>query len=100
MIAFLRIPIFMGFLWLFSNSKFAQYIIGFFIDDEPREWIFTQIAELWSLSVVYFTKTADLSQLNRALRYIEENEEVRQVRIVHIFPENTPEPYNLMECVH
>jgi amino acid transporter len=100
MIAFMRIPIFMGMLWMVSKCQTAQILLSLCVSEEPQEWIKEQIAKLWSLSVVYFTKTSDLSQLNAALRYIEENEEARHVRIVHVYPENSPVPYHFMECVH
>jgi len=100
MVAFMRIPLFMSFLWIVSKSPKAQSVLACFVDEEPRQWIMEQISNLWSLSVIYFTKTSDLAQLNRALRYIEENEEARHVRIVHVYPEGSPMPYHLMECVH
>merc|ERR1712151_1176816 len=49
--------------------------------------------------VVYFTKRADLSQINMALQYIEDNEEARWVRVVHVYPNEAQIPTNLLEYV-
>jgi hypothetical protein len=100
MVAFIRIHIFMSFLWIASNSKAAQHILAVLIEDEPREWILEEISNLWSSGVVYFTKHSNLCQLNRALQYIEENEEARHVRVIHVYDPEASPPYHLMECCH
>lgn len=98
MLAYMRIPIYMSFLLMMNTSKAAQRAISFLVGDDPQQWIMDEIANLWTLSVVYFTKHANLSQLNRALQYIEENEEARHIRIVHVYKDEEPLPHHLMEC--
>jgi len=99
MIAFMRISIFMSFLSFVNTSTWAQAVLSLCVRDEPHQWIMEQIYNLWSLSVVYFAKSSNLSELNRALQYIEENEEARHVRIVHCHGDG-PVPYHLMEACH
>jgi len=99
MIAFMRIPIFVWFLTFVNTSTSAQAVLSLCVRDEPHEWIMEQIANLWGLSVVYFTKSSNLCQLNKALQYIEENEEARHVRIIHCHGDS-PVPYHLMESCH
>jgi len=67
--------------------------------DDPSQWTLEEITRLWGQSVVYFVKATNLSQLNRALLYIEENEEARSVKVVHVYDESEPTPQYLIECV-
>ena len=43
-------------------------------------WAFQKLKNLQDQGVVYFTKRASMSQINRALQYIEQNEEARWVK--------------------
>jgi len=99
-LAFTRISTYTTFLWVLSRSEIARNLISRVLKiPDPQEWILQEIARLWNQSVVYFVKHTNLSQLNRALQYIEENEEARCLRVVHVYGEEDPTPHYLIECV-
>jgi len=99
-IAYTRVSIYTTFLWVLSRSEYAQKLLILLVrTNDPNKFIQKQIAALWNQSVVYFVKHTNISQLNRALQYIEENEEARCVRVVHIHEEDDPTPHYLIECV-
>jgi len=99
-LAFTRISIYTTFLWALSRSETGKsFLSGVCHIADPQQWILEEIARLWNQSVVYFVKNTNLSQLNRALQYIENNEEARCVRLVHVHGEGDPTPHYLIECV-
>lgn len=102
-LAFTRVSTYTTFLWILSRSSFAKSLLSSFISakdkDDAQEWITEEIGRLWNQSVIYFVNHTNLSQLNRALQYIEENEEARCVRVVHVHAEEDPTPHYLIECV-
>jgi len=102
-LAFTRVSTYTTFLWILSRSETAKSLLSHFISikdkDEAQEWITEEIGRLWNQSVIYFVNHTNLSQLNRALQYIEDNEEARCVWVVHVYPEEDPTPHYLIECV-
>mmetsp|Transcript_55513 Transcript_55513/g.127647 ORF Transcript_55513/g.127647 Transcript_55513/m.127647 type:complete len:602 (+) Transcript_55513:439-2244(+) len=50
-------------------------------------------------SVVYFTKSANICRLNKALMYVRQNEDTDHVRVVHVFEDEKRIPKNLVSCV-
>eukprot|EP00929_Paragymnodinium_shiwhaense_P074558 TRINITY_DN38166_c0_g1_i1.p1 TRINITY_DN38166_c0_g1~~TRINITY_DN38166_c0_g1_i1.p1 ORF type:complete len:759 (-),score=86.16 TRINITY_DN38166_c0_g1_i1:155-2431(-) len=103
MVAFTRISIFTSFLWMLSNSCVATTCLSCICcinKEQAADWTLNELERLWNQGVVYFTKRADISQLNRAMQYIEQNEEARCVRLVHVYPPEEEEPYHLLECAH
>jgi hypothetical protein len=106
MIAFTRVTLYTTFLWILSRSETAKNLIAPILFkiwcievDDAHQWITEEIARIWNQSVVYFVNHTNLSQLNRALQYIEDNEEARCVRVVHVHAETDPTPHYLIECV-
>jgi hypothetical protein len=102
MMAFWRVSMYTTFLWILSRSAILQTIIGWVLHhDHVQDWILDQISRLWRQTVVYFVKHPDVAQINRALQYIEDNEEARCVRVVHVYDEErTPRtPYDFVHCV-
>mmetsp|Transcript_71831 Transcript_71831/g.191592 ORF Transcript_71831/g.191592 Transcript_71831/m.191592 type:complete len:699 (+) Transcript_71831:33-2129(+) len=57
------------------------------------------LAERQSQGVAFFTKSADLSQLNKAILYILGNEEAKWIRVVHCCDGDSKIVPNLMEFV-
>jgi amino acid transporter len=99
-LAFARTSIYTTLLWVVSRSEIASKFMARVLRiSEPQQWMMEEMARLWNQSVVYFVKNIDLSQLNRALQYIEENEEARCLRVVHVYGEDDPMPHHLIECV-
>eukprot|EP00928_Gymnodinium_smaydae_P095709 TRINITY_DN8282_c1_g1_i1.p1 TRINITY_DN8282_c1_g1~~TRINITY_DN8282_c1_g1_i1.p1 ORF type:complete len:744 (-),score=146.53 TRINITY_DN8282_c1_g1_i1:365-2596(-) len=102
MLAFARVQIFSTALWVLTMCAPLRTLMACWLQTEPDaiiEVVSDEISRLWCSSVVYFTKSAELSQLNRALMYIEENEEARLVRIVHVYDKEEAIPSLLLECV-
>lgn len=99
-LAFTRITLYTGFLYILSGSEIARILISLsFGIEDPQRWMLDEISRLWNQSVVYFVKSTNPSQLNRALQYIESNEEARCLRVVHIHGEEDETPHFLLECV-
>merc|ERR1712176_549533 len=100
MTTFERVNLFTAFLKLLSNSKAVRSMIKIFIRaDIMQEWTVMQLQKLRSQGVVYFTKSANLSQINMALQYIEDNEEARWVRVIHVYQNEKDIPRHLQEYV-
>jgi len=100
MTTFARVAIFSAFLRILSHSKIARRALKMIIQmDVAQQWIMTKLKLLRNQGVVYFTKSASISQINRALQYIEENEEARWVRVVHVYQEEKDIPAHLLEYV-
>eukprot|EP00811_Abedinium_folium_P002376 NODE_1217_length_2556_cov_18.228489.p1 GENE.NODE_1217_length_2556_cov_18.228489~~NODE_1217_length_2556_cov_18.228489.p1 ORF type:complete len:724 (-),score=208.07 NODE_1217_length_2556_cov_18.228489:152-2323(-) len=100
MTTFARSFIFTAFLRMMSNSRAAQFIITRFVHmDVAQHWILAGLKRLRNQGVVYFTRTANLSQINMALQYIEENEEARWVRVIHVYSDPDEIPPHLLEYV-
>jgi len=100
MITFAREPIFSALLNMLSHSKVARSFISSVVHkDVAQMWIMAKLKNLRNQGVCYFTKSASVSQINRALQYIEQNEEARWVKIIHVFPHEDQIPENLLEYV-
>jgi len=100
MLTFARVSIFRAFLNLMRQSKAARFIIQWFVQkDIAQKWVHSKLTNLQDQGVVYFTKRASMSQINRALQYIEQNEEARWVKVIHCYTEKEPVPDNLQEYV-
>jgi len=107
MTTFVRASILTAFLGMLNSSKNTQAIIKHIVDmDAVHAWATTKLQTLRSLGVVYFTKHANMSELNRAMQYIEQNEDARWVRLVHVYqtpeliPEYLLEYTQLLDCVY
>merc|ERR1711957_414879 len=78
MMTFVRVAIFTTLLKLFGHSKVASFILKNFVNKKvAQKWIVSKLQKLRNQGVVYFSKHANMNQINRALQYIEENEEAR-----------------------
>ncbi|MCA9669137.1 MAG: APC family permease [Myxococcales bacterium] len=55
------------------------------------------IDRITSLNVIYFTKGDDLSLLNRAAQYVIDNEQTRQLKVVHLYREESEIPPELAQ---
>jgi len=102
MTTFARVTIFTAFLKLLRESKSARFVIKSLFKEPGivQKWVQNKLSRIRRQGVVYFTKSASLSQINRALQYIEENEEARWVRVVHVYAEDDPSVLShLVECV-
>ncbi|CAE8627635.1 unnamed protein product [Polarella glacialis] len=100
MLTFARENIFTAFLTLLSHSKVAGAAIKCIMHKDVAEmWIRTKLKTLRNQGVVYFTKSASISQINRAVQYIEQNEEARWLKVIHAYTEDEPIPPNLLEYV-
>eukprot|EP00929_Paragymnodinium_shiwhaense_P117578 TRINITY_DN8835_c0_g1_i4.p1 TRINITY_DN8835_c0_g1~~TRINITY_DN8835_c0_g1_i4.p1 ORF type:complete len:823 (+),score=107.50 TRINITY_DN8835_c0_g1_i4:114-2582(+) len=100
MTTFARVSLFTAALRILHDSQAVRSVLKFFVRmDVAQHWILTQLQALRSQSVVYFTKNANLSQINMALQYIEDNEEARYVRIIHVFSSDDKIPKHLLEYV-
>jgi len=100
MTTFARVSIFTTFLRVLSHSKVMQSVIKRFVDfDVVQQWTVAKLRRLRNQGVIYFTKSANMSQINRALQYIEENEEARWVRVVHVYTEESDIPVHLLHYV-
>lgn len=100
MLTFARVSIFTAFLQLMSHSKAARFVIQWFVHKRvAEEWAHQKLKNLQDQGVVYFTKRANMSQINRALQYIEQNEEARWVKVIHCYPDADQIPTNLEEYV-
>jgi len=64
-----------------------------------EHWAANVLAGLESNAVIFLTKSADFSSLNQALLYILENEESRNVLIVHVFKREEYIPKHLVEYI-
>ncbi|CAK9052629.1 ER lumen protein-retaining receptor 1 [Durusdinium trenchii] len=107
MLTFARVSIFKSFLQLMSHSKVARFIIQWFVHKRvAEEWAHQKLKNLQDQGVVYFTKRASMSQINRALQYIEQNEEARWVKVIHCYtdldqiPPNLEEYVRILDCVY
>ncbi|CAJ1455555.1 unnamed protein product [Effrenium voratum] len=81
MLTFARVSIFTAFLRLLSHSKVVRFVIQWFVDKtEAKRWAHQKLKNLQDQGVVYFSKRASMNQINRALQYIEQNEEARWVK--------------------
>merc|ERR1712190_408142 len=100
MITFVRVSIFSSLMMMLSQSKVTRSILKLFIHtNAAQEWMLAKLQMLRNQGVVYFTKHANLSQINRALQYIEENEEARWVRVIHVYADEERIPGHLLEYV-
>eukprot|EP00438_Fugacium_kawagutii_P019623 Skav232796 [mRNA] locus=scaffold614:296542:305254:+ [translate_table: standard] len=81
-----------------------RYVIQWFVhkrvaEERKPQWAHQKLKNLQDQGVVptpqYFTKRANMSQINRALQYIEQNEEARWV--IHCYPDADQIPTNLEE---
>eukprot|EP00927_Polykrikos_kofoidii_P066059 TRINITY_DN61721_c0_g1_i1.p1 TRINITY_DN61721_c0_g1~~TRINITY_DN61721_c0_g1_i1.p1 ORF type:complete len:778 (+),score=98.37 TRINITY_DN61721_c0_g1_i1:81-2414(+) len=100
MVTFTRVSIFTAILKGLGNSCVLRVALQMFVRMEVAEnWVVVQLQKLRSQGVVYFTKGANISELNRALRYIEVNEEARWVHIVHVYTDEELIPPKLLEYV-
>mmetsp|Transcript_84839 Transcript_84839/g.274211 ORF Transcript_84839/g.274211 Transcript_84839/m.274211 type:complete len:782 (-) Transcript_84839:47-2392(-) len=100
MTTFARVTIFSTFLRLVSKNRLVRRTLKLFIKmDVAQKWVKSKLDLLRSQGVVYYTKNASLSQINRALQYIEENEEARWVRVVHVYQDQKDIPQHLVEYV-
>jgi len=100
MLTFARVSIFRAFLNLMKQSKAVRFVIQWFVQkDIAHGWVHQKLKSLQNQGVVYFTKRASMSQINRALQYIEENEEARWVKVIHCYTDREPVPENLQEYV-
>eukprot|EP00434_Breviolum_minutum_P036356 symbB.v1.2.032211.t1/scaffold3835.1/size49521/2 len=100
MLTFARVSIFTAFIQLMSHSKAARFVIQQFVHKRvAEEWAHQKLKNLQDQGVVYFTKRANMSQINRALQYIEQNEEARWVKVIHCYTDEDQIPMNLEEYV-
>lgn len=100
MTTFARVALFSGLLSIVTTNRLVRRVVKLFIKmDVAEKWVMSKLDLLRSQGVVYFTKNASLSQINRALQYIEENEEARWVRVVHVYQDSKDIPQNLVEYV-
>jgi len=100
MATFARVSLFTAFLRTLNNSKVAKMTVSQVVHfDVVQDWILRQLAKLKNQEVVYFTKSAHMSQINRALQYIEENEEARRVRVIHVHSHEDEIPMHLLEYI-
>eukprot|EP00927_Polykrikos_kofoidii_P078786 TRINITY_DN7559_c0_g1_i1.p1 TRINITY_DN7559_c0_g1~~TRINITY_DN7559_c0_g1_i1.p1 ORF type:complete len:785 (-),score=110.90 TRINITY_DN7559_c0_g1_i1:64-2370(-) len=100
MVTFARVSIFTAFLRCLSSSFAVRMVVRCFVRMEVAEqWVVVQLQKLRSRGVIYFTKKANLSEINRALQYIDDNEEARWVRIVHVYTNDSQIPAKLLEYV-
>eukprot|EP00931_Biecheleriopsis_adriatica_P119341 TRINITY_DN9457_c0_g1_i1.p1 TRINITY_DN9457_c0_g1~~TRINITY_DN9457_c0_g1_i1.p1 ORF type:complete len:748 (-),score=137.25 TRINITY_DN9457_c0_g1_i1:104-2347(-) len=100
MLTFARVSIFTVVLNLLSHSQVARFVIQWFVHkDVAQTWVKSKLQVIRNQGVVYFTKSASISQINRALQYIEQNEEARWVKVIHVYPEEDQIPPNLVEYV-
>eukprot|EP00931_Biecheleriopsis_adriatica_P119342 TRINITY_DN9457_c0_g1_i2.p1 TRINITY_DN9457_c0_g1~~TRINITY_DN9457_c0_g1_i2.p1 ORF type:complete len:748 (-),score=117.40 TRINITY_DN9457_c0_g1_i2:221-2464(-) len=100
MLTFARAAIFTVVLDLLAHSKMARFVIQCFVrKDVAQTWIKSKLHNIRHQGVVYFTKSASISQLNRAVQYIEQNEEARWVKVIHVYSEEEQIPPNLVEYV-
>jgi len=107
MITFARVDIYTGVLHVMTHSRIVRTVLRIFIRmDKLQRWVLLQLQDLSGQGVVYFTKSAKLSQIKMALQYIEENEEARWVRVVHVYSKVEDIPFklldyvNLLDCVY
>jgi hypothetical protein len=49
-------------------------------------------------SVVYFSKTANICRLNKAMNYIKKNEDANHCRVVHVYEDEKDIPRQLLQC--
>jgi len=70
----------------------------------PQSWIDRLVGRMISLqkesSVVYFSKTANISRLNKAIQYIRSNEDANHCRVVHFYDDERNIPQQLLQCCH
>ncbi|CAJ1375440.1 unnamed protein product [Effrenium voratum] len=107
MLTFARVSIFTAFLRLLSHSKVVRFVIQWFVDKtEAKRWAHQKLKNLQDQGVVYFSKRASMNQINRALQYIEQNEEARWVKVIHCYtdedqiPERLEEYCQILDCVY
>lgn len=107
MTTFARESLFTAVLKILVNSRGVRCVLRPFIRMEvAQQWIILQVQKLRSQGIVYLTKSANLSQINLALQYIEVNEEARWVRVVHVYssedkiPDKLLEYVQLLDCVY
>lgn len=101
MITFARAGVFTSLMKFISTTPQAQMLLQLFVsNDEVEAWIKASLKLLWNQRVLYFTKRANLSQINRAVQYIEENEEARIVGVVRVHGDGADDELNeFLDCV-
>jgi len=108
MTTFARMSIFTAFIKALRQSRTLRTFVKIFVSmDIVQTWTLDQMQALRNQGVGYFTKSGNLSQINRAIQYIEANEEARWVRVIHIYQEDDsdavqhlPQYVQFLDCVY
>jgi len=83
--------------------KLALFILRTAVEriEQVSEWfrksLLFYIERINSMTVVYFTKTDDLADLNRAALYVLDNEHTKRLKVIHVFEREEEIPPELAE---
>eukprot|EP01130_Rhizamoeba_saxonica_P017372 TRINITY_DN8402_c0_g1_i1.p1 TRINITY_DN8402_c0_g1~~TRINITY_DN8402_c0_g1_i1.p1 ORF type:complete len:655 (-),score=104.01 TRINITY_DN8402_c0_g1_i1:50-2014(-) len=90
------------FMMLF-RIRFLRIICGMlqksFLNKYLGEWIRRQIEEIRNIQMVFFTRSGDLTVLNKAILYVKNNELTNHLKIVHCYDEEEQIPPTLQANV-
>ncbi len=95
-IMFLRIPILRGLLMAFSSVVDTVQALS----DRVNNSIFSLMHRINEKPMVYFTKSDDPAELNRAALYVLQNEQTNLLKVVHVYEDENKIPPRLGEHLH
>lgn len=90
-VMFLRIQLLRGFLFVIGGLVRRLLGVSSWVDEKVR----AGIAAVNSRTVVYFAKTGDAAELNRAALYVIENEQTNRMKVVHVHAPGAEPPHEL-----
>ncbi|MCB0335282.1 MAG: APC family permease [Bdellovibrionales bacterium] len=90
-ITLIRTQILRGVLFLVQN--FTSSIVD--VSNSVGNYVRSQIEEINSLPVVYFTRGDSLSLLNKAALYVIENEQTKRMKVIHVYEKEEDIPHDL-----
>ena len=82
-------------LLLFVSRGVVEWATS--MNDAIRRRVISKLRQITDVSIVYFTRGDDLATLNRAALYVLENEQTQQMKVVHVFEDETNIPGQLSE---
>jgi amino acid transporter len=90
-------------LVMFTRTRILKIVLYFFantfLDRYIGKWIRSQVRKINKQHVVFFAKSDDLEQLNKAVLYVRENELTERMKICHVYRTEEEIPPRLVHHV-
>jgi len=80
--------------------KILIYFIQFtFLKKYCEDWLKVQVKKIRNIAVVFFAKTPNLEQLNKAVLYAKQNELTNNLKVIHFLPDLSRTPADWIENI-